>query len=58
VFACVVAGRLNRQIAGELGTGEKVIKVHRGRMMHKMGVRTVQDLVRMASRIGVIGPTV
>lgn len=45
----VVAGRLNKQIAYELGTVEKTIKVHRGRMMGKMGVRTVADLVRLVS---------
>lgn len=48
VLGCVVAGRLNKQIAAELGTVEKTIKVHRGRMMEKMGVRTVADLVRMS----------
>ena len=46
VLEHVVAGRLNKQIAGDLGTVEKTIKVHRGRMMEKMGVRTVADLVR------------
>ena len=50
VLTHVVAGRLNKQIAAELGTVEKTIKLHRGRMMHKMGVRTVADLVRMAER--------
>lgn len=53
VFTHVVAGRLNKQIAGDLGTVEKTIKVHRGRMMSKLGVRTVQDLVRLAERAGV-----
>lgn len=43
----VVAGRLNKQIAGDLGTVEKTVKVHRGRMMAKMGARTVAELVRM-----------
>jgi FixJ family two-component response regulator len=52
----VVAGRLNKQIAGELGTVEKTIKVHRGRMMAKMGVRTVADLVRMVERAGLPSP--
>jgi FixJ family two-component response regulator len=47
----VVAGLLNKQIAGELGTAEKTVKVHRGRMMQKMGVRTVADLVRVVERI-------
>lgn len=53
VLTLVVAGRLNKQIASELGTVEKTIKVHRGRMMKKMGVRTVADLVRMAERVGI-----
>ncbi len=53
VLALVVAGRLNKQIAGELGTVEKTIKVHRGRMMKKMGLRTVADLVRTAERAGI-----
>lgn len=46
VLEMVVEGRLNKQIAGELGIAEKTIKVHRGRVMHKLGVRTVADLVR------------
>ena len=53
VFAHVVRGRLNKQIAGDLGTVEKTIKVHRGRMMQKLGVRTVADLVRMAEKAGI-----
>ena len=53
VLAHVVAGRLNKQIAGELGTVEKTIKVHRSRMMEKLGVRTVADLVRMAGKAGI-----
>jgi len=53
VLTHVVAGKLNKQIAGDLGTVEKTIKVHRGRMMHKLGVRTVQDLVRLAGRAGI-----
>jgi FixJ family two-component response regulator len=53
VLTHVVAGRLNKQIAGDLGTVEKTIKVHRGRMMSKLGVRTVQDLVRLAERAGI-----
>jgi FixJ family two-component response regulator len=46
VLTRVVAGRLNKQIAGDLGISEKTVKVHRGRVMAKMGVRTVADLVR------------
>src|SRR5882757_2712804 len=55
VLTHVVAGRLNKQIAGELGTVEKTIKVHRSRMMEKLGIRTVADLVRMAEKVQ-IGP--
>lgn len=50
VLSHVVAGRLNKQIAGDLGTVEKTIKVHRSRMMEKLGVRTVADLVRLAEK--------
>jgi FixJ family two-component response regulator len=53
VLTHVVAGRLNKQIAAELGIVEKTIKLHRGRMMRKMGVRTVADLVRMVERAGI-----
>lgn len=51
VLQHVVAGRLNKQIAANLGTVEKTIKVHRSRVMEKMGVHTVADLVRMAEKI-------
>ena len=50
VLTHVIAGRLNKQIAGDLGIVEKTIKLHRSRMMHKMGVRAVADLVRIAER--------
>jgi FixJ family two-component response regulator len=52
VFQHVVAGQLNKQIAADLGTVEKTVKVHRSRVMEKMGVRSLADLVRMAERIG------
>jgi FixJ family two-component response regulator len=48
----VVAGQLNKQIAGDLGTGEHTIKVHRARVMEKMGVESLADLVRVAERLG------
>jgi FixJ family two-component response regulator len=48
VLKCVVAGRLNKQIADHLRIAEKTVKVHRSRVMAKMGVRTVPDLVRSA----------
>jgi FixJ family two-component response regulator len=53
VLSHVVAGRLNKQIAADLGIVEKTIKLHRGRMMRKMGVRTVADLVRICERAGI-----
>jgi FixJ family two-component response regulator len=53
VLTHVVAGRLNKQIAGDLGTAEKTIKVHRGRVMEKLGVRTIADLVRLAEKAGI-----
>ena len=52
VLERVVLGRLNKQIAGELGTVEKTIKVHRAQVMHKMGVRTFAELVRVAASAG------
>jgi len=52
VMALVVKGLLNKQIAGELGAAEKTVKVHRGRVMHKMQADSVADLVHMAERIG------
>ena len=56
VFALVVTGMLNKQIAGELGIAEKTVKVHRARVMEKMRARSVAELVRMADRAGVIVP--
>lgn len=52
VLAQVVTGKLNKQIAGELGTSEQTIKVHRGRVMRKMAVGSVAELVKAAQRIG------
>jgi FixJ family two-component response regulator len=53
VMAWVVSGRLNKQIAAELGTSEITIKVHRGQVMRKMGADSLADLVRIATRIGI-----
>lgn len=55
VMAHVVAGELNKQIAAQLGTGEQTIKVHRARVMEKMAVASLADLVRAAARLGVGG---
>jgi FixJ family two-component response regulator len=57
VFALVVTGRLNKQIGSELGVGEKTIKVHRARVMAKMRVRSIAELVRLADAVGVHGGT-
>ena len=57
VLGHVIAGRLNKQIAAELGTGEQNIKVHRGRLMRKMGVISVAELVRVAERLGIPAAT-
>jgi len=51
VMHLVVAGMLNKQIAGELGASELTIKTHRGRVMEKMAAESVADLVRMAERL-------
>ena len=47
VMQLVITGMLNKQIAGELGTAEKTVKVHRGRMMQKLRVTSVAELVRL-----------
>ena len=53
-FASSIMGLLNKQIAAELHTAEKTIKVHRGRVMQKLGVTSVPDLVRISQRAGVV----
>jgi RNA polymerase sigma factor (sigma-70 family) len=53
VFALVVTGLLNKQIAGELGTSEKTIKVHRARVMQKMEADSLADLVRMGEKLSI-----
>jgi FixJ family two-component response regulator len=56
VMERVVAGRLNKQIADELGTVEKTIKVHRARVMEKMQAASLAELVHIAGKAGVTGP--
>jgi RNA polymerase sigma factor (sigma-70 family) len=56
VFALVVTGMLNKQVAAELGISEKTVKVHRARVMEKMRAESVAELVRLADRGGVIAP--
>ena len=53
VMTLVVKGWLNKQIAFELGTVEKTIKVHRARVMDKMNVNSLAELVRLAARVGI-----
>ena len=53
VLPHVLAGRLSKQIAGDLGIVEKTIKVHRSRIMHKLDTKSVADLVRLAERVGI-----
>ena len=52
VLKLVVAGRLNKQIADDLGSAEKTVKVHRGRVMQKMQADSVAALVRMTEKLG------
>jgi len=56
VLSLVVAGRLNKQIAGELGVSEMTVKMHRRQVMRKMQATGVAQLVRLADQIGVSAP--
>ena len=56
VLAYIVSGRRNKEVAADLGTVEKTIKVHRGRVMEKLQVRSLAELVRLAERAGVERP--
>lgn len=55
VLRLVIVGKMNKQIAAELGAAEKTIKVHRGRVMSKMHVRSVAELVTLTSHVGDLG---
>lgn len=57
VMSLVVTGLLNKQIAGELGTSEASVKVHRQHVMEKMGAGSLAELVRMADKVGIPTPT-
>ena len=52
IMALVVVGRLNKQIASEIGLAEVTVKAHRSQIMHKMGAKSLPELVRMADRLG------
>jgi FixJ family two-component response regulator len=58
VMQLVVTGKLNKQIAAELGTAEKTIKVHRGRVMKKLGIASVAELVRLVETAQIAAPKV
>jgi FixJ family two-component response regulator len=53
VLAHVISGQLNKQIAYDLGTGERTIKAHRGSIMTKLGLQSVAELVRLAEELGI-----
>ena len=56
VMQLVITGMLNKQVGGELGVAEKTVKVHRGRLMQKLGVTSVAELVHLVQRAGVPPP--
>ena len=55
-MALVASGLMNKQVAGKIGLSEITVKVHRGRVMQKMGAKTLADLVRMAEALGIRPP--
>ncbi|HVE06214.1 MAG TPA: response regulator [Paraburkholderia sp.] len=55
VMQLVVLGRLNKQVACELGTVEKTVKAHRARVMQKMEVSSLAELVRVADKVALVG---
>ncbi|MGN6544872.1 MAG: response regulator transcription factor [Aureliella sp.] len=57
VLEHVVSGELNKQIGHRLGVTEKTVKVHRGQVMRKMEAESLADLVRMAEKVGISGPS-
>jgi FixJ family two-component response regulator len=57
VFALVVTGRPNKQLAVELGLSEMTVKVHRSQITKKMKATSIVELVRMADRLGISGPS-
>jgi FixJ family two-component response regulator len=58
VFDLIVRGRINKQIAHELGTTERTVKAHRHQVMEKMQVRSIAELVSIAERLGMLDPDV
>jgi FixJ family two-component response regulator len=56
IMALVASGLMNKQVAGQIGLSEITVKVHRGRVMQKMGARSLADLVRMAEALSIRAP--
>ena len=56
IMALVTSGLMNKQVAGKVGLSEITVKVHRGRVMQKMGAKTLADLVRIAEALGIRAP--
>jgi FixJ family two-component response regulator len=54
IMRLVAAGRMNKQIADDLGISEVTVKAHRGKLMHKMQADSLADLVRMAMTLGLV----
>ena len=52
IMTLVTAGLMNKQVAAEVGLSEITVKIHRGHLMRKMGVRSLADLVRAAETLG------
>ena len=53
IMTFVITGMLNKQIAGELDISEETVKIHRGRVMHKLGIVSVAELVRLCEKVGI-----
>ena len=53
VMQLVITGMLNKQIAGEIGRAEKTVKVHRGRVMQKLGITSVAELIKLVQKAGI-----
>ena len=53
IMTYVITGMLNKQIAGELDISEETVKIHRGRVMHKLSIVSVAELVRLCERVGI-----
>ena len=56
MFDMVVTGKMNKLIASEMDLSEKTIKVHRGRVMHKMQAESLAELVRLAAKLEIKAP--